>query len=276
MLRRIAQVAVFSLCVNASARAEEPAPKPDAAKAAEQEKLDQEIKEAQAKLQELQARKDKAVQEKWKELVTPFVQDKERFPGHKINLDSYLDPYRALTVQQFSKICANWTLDRVPKNLLQKMVGSAPPNQKVKLRDGGAVDLDLYKDKKVVVLGFWALGCIDCVLPLPYYADLADAFKEKDVAVFAVEFRGNANRSFLEKQDFKLPVALGISAFGEPYGLNHKMPYLYVIGKDGKVKAIHLLIDPKLVTVVKAEVEALLAGQELPVAEPPRKESASK
>lgn len=276
MLRRLTLGAVLSLCVLAGLRAEEPGPKPDAAKAAEQAKLEQEIREAQAKVQELLAKKDKGVQDKWKEMVIPYVQDPVHFPGHKVNLEGYLDPYRALTVQQFSKISANWTLDRVPKELLQKKIGAIPPNQKWKLLDGGVVDLDQFKEKKVVVLGFWALGCIDCVLPLAYYADLAAAFKEKDVALFAVEFRGNANRAFLDKQDFKLPVALGVSAFGEPYGLNHKLPYVYVIGKDGKVKAIHLLIDPKLVTVVKAEVEALLAGQELPVAEPPRKEAASK
>lgn len=191
------------------------------------------------------------------------------YPGHKLNLDGYFKSMD-LTSVGLQKCEGVYIKPKEPRTE-QKMLGKPVPSLEWDLIGGGKLNVTLLKDKKIVVLGVMALGCPDCVLQLPYLADIADAYKDKDVVVYFVSLRdggfGTTREGlakFMEKQDFsKIPLAVGPSILG-PNGYQAlDRPTTYIVGKDGIVKAVHLNRDSTLVPTIKQELDLLLAGKEL-------------
>lgn len=213
----------------------------------------------------------------------------KEYPGYKLNLEGFFEAKRNVNESNSKGLLRlrEGLKKRTETVIAQRVVGTEPKLRSWPLLDGGRLDLDALKGKKIVVLGFWALPCVDCVEPLPFWADIAKAYKDQPVEVYAVLFHRAEEpvlRKFLNQQEFKLPVAIGPNTFGPSgaFGIDHRMPLTYVIGMDGKTKAVHLILDKELVPTVSKELDLLLAGKELPapaagpVAEAPAKDGAKK
>ena len=143
----------------------------------------------------------------------------------------------------------------------ESLKGKAGPDFALDLLGGGKMQLAQHKGKQVVVLDFWATWCGPCVRALPALAEIAAAYKDKDVVVYAVNQREEAEivKRFLETK--KLALTAAMDAKGEVAKLYQVkgIPQTVIIDKDGNIAALHVGFSPTLKETLTKEIEALLA-----------------
>lgn len=146
-----------------------------------------------------------------------------------------------------------------------ELLGKAAPDFALKMLDGSDMKLSSHKDKDVVILDFFATWCGPCRMSMPVIDKVADDYKAKGVAFYAVNCGENADKvkSYLEGQKLEVPVAMDAAQEVQAkYGAN-SIPRMIVIGKDGTVQAIHAGFSPALDRDLRGQLDSLLAGKKL-------------
>jgi thiol-disulfide isomerase/thioredoxin len=145
------------------------------------------------------------------------------------------------------------------------LLGRPAPDLTLDLHGGGRLDLAALKDKKVVVLDFWASWCGPCVKGMPIVAGVAEDFKDRDVVLYAVNLREDKEtiEGFLKEHQLTLNVALDPDgSSGDAYAVEG-IPQTVLIGRDGRVEAVHVGLLPDLKKKLTSELESLVKGEKL-------------
>ncbi len=154
------------------------------------------------------------------------------------------------------------------------LLGKPAPAFSLDILDGAKADLASHKDKKVVVLDFWATWCGPCRQALPALIKVTDEYKEKGVVFYAMNQREDAEtiKAFLAEAKLACTVALDTDgAVGDLFGVSG-IPQTVIIGKDSSVQSVHVGAIPGLEQQLRKELDSLLAGKNL--VEAPAPESA--
>ncbi|HTA21072.1 MAG TPA: TlpA disulfide reductase family protein, partial [Polyangia bacterium] len=92
----------------------------------------------------------------------------------------------------------------------------------------------------VVVLDFWATWCPPCLAMLPTLHELHAEWSDRGVAFVGVNSDGGiapeALRAFLDQHAVPYPVGIDEGDIGSLYKVR-SLPTLFVIGKDGTIRA---------------------------------------
>ena len=116
-------------------------------------------------------------------------------------------------------------------------VGDIPPDQLGRSHQGDDIRISAFHGK-VMVVTFWASWCSYCRKELPVLAGLQDAAGKQRLEVVAVNYNDDRDvyLSLARKlKDVQLTLTYDASGrIGEAYGVKG-LPYLLIIGKDGKV-----------------------------------------
>jgi peroxiredoxin len=100
---------------------------------------------------------------------------------------------------------------------------------------------------------------------MPKIAAVAESFKDRGVVLYAVNIEEEPEtvEKFLEDRNLKLTVALDTDA--EVSELFHVVgiPQTVLIGRDGRVQAVHRGLPPDLEQILTKQLEALVAGEDL-------------
>ena len=136
---------------------------------------------------------------------------------------------------------------------------------------------------EVVVLDFWATWCGPCVEALPELVKLIDEFEGRDVRFHAISIseEKEAVAEFIRSKELqKLPVVLDAEGQLAAAFAISAIPQTVLIGKDGRVEAVHIGVDPdESMELLRNEIETLLAGRKIfqaePVEEKPAREEAT-
>ncbi len=150
-----------------------------------------------------------------------------------------------------------------------KLLGEPAPALIGKLLEGGTLDLAALRSKNVVLLEFWATWCGPCQKSMPIVSEIADVYRSKGVASYAV----NLKEPSAKVKEFKagtaaltMPVVLDEDGkIAEAYRVQ-PIPMIVLIGKSGYVEALYLGLPNNLVGFkanLKAQLEALIEGKSL-------------
>jgi peroxiredoxin len=97
---------------------------------------------------------------------------------------------------------------------------------------------------KVVVVHFWAFGCINCVHNLPHYQSWFDKYPQRDLVIIgihtpetSVEREVSSLRANIKEREIKYPVAVDGSAENWKAWANNMWPSVYLIDRRGQVRA---------------------------------------
>jgi len=97
---------------------------------------------------------------------------------------------------------------------------------------------------KVVVVHFWAFGCINCIRNLPHYQAWRERFPDKDLTVIGVHTPETAAERDLEQlraniieRGIKYPVAFDLHGETWKAWANNLWPSVYLIDREGQVRS---------------------------------------
>ncbi len=128
------------------------------------------------------------------------------------------------------------------------------------------LSLDQLKGR-VIVLDFWATWCGPCVRAFPAINKLHQKYAEKPVTIVGVN--QDAPGALSKVKEMVKKHELAFTQFldaGNKVGRKYKVsaiPCTVVIGKDQKVKAVHVGFTPNLEEELTKEIDKLLKGEEL-------------
>jgi thiol-disulfide isomerase/thioredoxin len=135
---------------------------------------------------------------------------------------------------------AAWSSRNV-KELLPIRHGQTAPAFTLERADGtrGQISLAALRGR-VVVLDFWATWCPPCLAMLPTLHELNAEWSDRGVAFVGVNSDGGidpeALRAFLTQHAVPYPVGIDEGDIGSLYKVR-SLPTLFVIGKDGTIRA---------------------------------------
>ena len=160
----------------------------------------------------------------------------------------------------------------------EALLGKPAPNVTLDVLGGGTFDLASFKDKKIVVMDFWASWCPPCRMLMPVFAEIVKAYKDKDVVFYAVNQAEPVElvKRFIESNTFDFPVALDSKQEASIAYKVDTIPRLIIVGKDGVVQSIHAGMEGTTVKEAQdnarkrltQELDKLLAGQKLIMPQP--------
>ena len=223
------------------------------------------------------AKWDCFVQEGGQPFLRKAVPDRPNTPDSSISVTVSFDRWganQALPDSRFkfappagAKKVGSFFKKEAPPNPL---LGKPAPRTKLDLLSGHKVDIASYKGKKIVMLDFWAIRCVPCVYCLPKVIDVANDYKDKGVVFVAVNDDDTAAQldEFLNKRNLHPEVALHNHALFDAYNIT-TIPKTVLIDKNGIVRAMHGGTGEDLKATLSAELDAIIAGRELP---PPKDE----
>lgn len=133
-------------------------------------------------------------------------------------------------------------------------VGDLPP-QKLTWQ----VNLSDYRGK-IVIISFWASWCPPCRKELPILAAIQKQATRDKLVVFAFNWREDEDRFWQLRRALN---GLGLTLLsdsagniGRQYGVN-ALPHMVIIGRDGRVAAIHVGYDDSEIPILVDEINSL-------------------
>jgi thiol-disulfide isomerase/thioredoxin len=143
----------------------------------------------------------------------------------------------------------------------------APKLTPTKWVKGGPVDLAAVKDKRIVVVEFWATWCGPCVASVPHLTELQRKYGDKGVTVVGVTKSDERNtleavEKFVKEQGDKLGYAVAFDKEGATYAAymdaagEDGIPTAFVVDKAGRIAWIGNPMD-----AMDTALEAMLAGK---------------
>lgn len=140
-------------------------------------------------------------------------------------------------------------------------VGDIPPDSLGRTAAGDPVSLSKYHGK-VVIVAFFASWCAPCRKELPILASIQTQATHDQIAVFEVDWMESAAQytliaKRLKNFDFTFVRDSG-GSYGERYDVD-AIPHMVLIGRDGRVAAIHVGYGEGEIPILVKEINALLA-----------------
>lgn len=143
----------------------------------------------------------------------------------------------------------------------------APAFRLVAAADGKTMQVTSYEGR-VVLLNFWATQCGGCVLEIPSFIELQQAYATRGFTAVGISadipYEGlksvgeawNLVRPFIVSHKLNYPILMGDAAVVDSYGFK-SYPATFLIDKSGNIAASYEGIVDK--ANVEANVKALLA-----------------
>lgn len=185
--------------------------------------------------------------------LTIFFKDMKENPALADDTFAFKAPLGAEKVDSFYQSAE-------PKHPL---VGKAASPFTLDQLTGAPINLADHKGKDIVILDFWATWCGPCVRAMPLVDEVAKAYKDRHVVLYAVNQQEGKDKieAFLKKQNLDVTVLLDTKGeVGQLFKVSG-IPQTVVIDKDGIVRAVHIGFSPELKETLEQDIDAILSGK---------------
>lgn len=147
-------------------------------------------------------------------------------------------------------------------------VGDFAPGFELPTLDGETINLQQLRGS-AVVLDFWATWCGPCRRGLPKLQEFSDwAIKEKlEIQVFAVDFgerqpttqkKKEIVKQYWTSRRFTMPTLMDYDNSVSTAFEVMNIPHTVVIGPDGRIVAVHVGFNPKMIETLKRDTTKAL------------------
>ena len=134
-----------------------------------------------------------------------------------------------------------WRLAGVTDSEAQEGASLRPTNVELAAPGGGTIGFGEFEGE-IVIVDFWASWCGPCRMGMPIIEEVAGQFKDKGVVFYAVNLREDKStvEGYLTSTGLDLAVAMDKrGSVAGKYGVGG-IPHTVIIGKDGKVRDVHI------------------------------------
>ena len=150
------------------------------------------------------------------------------------------------------------------RRLLQ--VGDVPPDSLGRTLKGERVKLSDYRGK-VVIVTFWASWCSPCRKELQVMSNIQKHVSRDQLVIFPVNWKEDHDRfreiaKALKDTDLSL-VSDADGYYGGQYDVTG-IPHMVIVGRDGRIAAIHVGYGEGEIPVLVKEINALLGAETEP------------
>ena len=150
------------------------------------------------------------------------------------------------------------------RRLLQ--VGDVPPDSLGRTLKGERVKLSDYRGK-VVIVTFWASWCSPCRKELQVMSNIQKHVSRDQLVIFPVNWKEDHDRfreiaKALKDTDLSL-VSDADGYYGGQYDVTG-IPHMVIVGRDGRIAAIHVGYGEGEIPVLVKEINGLLAAEAEP------------
>lgn len=139
--------------------------------------------------------------------------------------------------------------------------GQPLPDLRLPTADGQMLSLASLKGK-VVLIDFWASWCGPCRQSFPALSELYEELHASGLEVVAInldEKREDANR-FLAERPHAMPVVFDPGGTSAEALKVEAMPSSFLVGRDGRIRFVHVGYTEKTLQAYREEIAQLLAG----------------
>ena len=119
--------------------------------------------------------------------------------------------------------------------------------------------LSEFRDRKVVVLDFWATWCGPCLMAMPALQEIYNEFEGRGVEILSVNLGENPEliRRFIERKNYTFRVVADRDqAIGKRFGVS-AIPVLLVVGAEGRIERIQVGYSPNEADELRQLLERL-------------------
>jgi thiol-disulfide isomerase/thioredoxin len=137
--------------------------------------------------------------------------------------------------------------------------GAAPEFDLVRIAGGTMKSTDIKS--KVAVIDLWATWCVPCILEIPNFNKLHEAYDGKGVQTIAITVKSGALDEIkpnVAKLDMKYPVLVGDDKVVEAFGGVIGFPTTYVVTKEWRIYKKYLGMLPNKRELIEKDIEKLL------------------
>jgi len=129
--------------------------------------------------------------------------------------------------------------------------------------DGKTVKLSAFRNRKVVVMSFFATWCPPCRLEMPHLQKLSAKYAKKDVVFLAVsvDAPGTDLKPFVKQYRLTFPVLHDTKGEAAKAYNVEAIPLLVIVDKKGRIVERREGFEPGMERAVSARIDAALSSR---------------
>lgn len=128
---------------------------------------------------------------------------------------------------------------------------------------GKPVRLSSFRNRKVVVMSFFATWCPPCKMEMPHLQKLSTKYAKKDVVFLAVsvDAPGTDLRPFIKEYRLTFPVLHDTKGLAAKAYNVEAIPLLVIVDKKGRIIERREGFEPGMERAVSQKIDAALSGR---------------
>jgi len=157
--------------------------------------------------------------------------------NYDFDVDSLYKIYQKFPPAEFSNTFETKQIETVFNGRRSTSEGKIAPLFSSLDIKGDKIDLSNFRNKKYIILNFWASWCGPCMAETPTLDSINKFISSKDVAIISVSVDNNKEKCLKAIEKFQMN---WINILNDPfvcsaYGNKRELPQVYLIDKKGKI-----------------------------------------